>query len=209
MLSYFSIIIYTLFVTIIGFMLNFQVNVLVAWSLLLSHIVSLPSSSPARERMIQYVQNSTNPAILDCLFQHIPLDPYMGNSSKRKDVELPAEVSEAANAAKCAVTTSSVLFSVELLWPIEPVKMASLAGAIFGLMLHNLPAYVRGWFSDIRDRSALSAIESFTKAWCSPTLISNELSQVRVAWSRFSPVLFFYPLLFHSHDMCLLYSPIK
>ncbi|XP_057789666.1 E3 ubiquitin-protein ligase listerin [Salvia miltiorrhiza] len=158
-----------------------RVNVLVAWSLLLSHIVSLPSSSPERERMIQYVQNSTNPGILDCLFQHIPLDPYMGTSSKRKDIELPAEVSEAANAARRAVTTSSILFSVELLWPIEPAKMASLAGAIFGLMLHNLPAYVRGWFSDIRDRSALSAIESFTKAWCSPTLISNELSQIKKA----------------------------
>ncbi|XP_041995812.1 E3 ubiquitin-protein ligase listerin isoform X1 [Salvia splendens] len=158
-----------------------RVNVLVAWSLLLSHIVSLPSSSPERERMIQYVQNSTNPAILDCLFQHIPLDPYMGTTSKRKDIELPAEVSEAANAARRAVTSSSILFSLELLWPIEPAKMASLAGAIFGLMLHNLPAYVRGWFSDIRDRSALSAIESFTKAWCSPTLISNELSQIKKA----------------------------
>ncbi|XP_042045298.1 E3 ubiquitin-protein ligase listerin-like [Salvia splendens] len=158
-----------------------RVNVFVAWSLLLSHIVSLPSSSPERERLIQYVQNSTNPAILDCLFQHIPLDPYMGTSSKRKDIELPAEVSEAANAARRAVTSSSVLFSVELLWPIAPAKMASLAGAIYGLMLHNLPAYVRGWFSDIRDRSALSAIESFTKALCSPTLISNELSQIKKA----------------------------
>lgn len=162
-------------------MLNFQVNVLVAWSLLLSHIVSLPSSSPARERMVQYMQNSINPAILDCLFQHIPLDPYMGTSSKRKDIEIPAAVTAAANAAKRAVTTSSLLFSIESLWPIEPVKMASLAGAIFGLMLRNLPAYVRGWFGDIRDRSASSAIESFTKAWCSPTLISNELSQVCVA----------------------------
>ncbi|KAI3450267.1 hypothetical protein Pfo_006932 [Paulownia fortunei] len=158
-----------------------RVNVLVAWCLLLSHIVSLPSSSPARERMIQYVQDSTNSAILDCLFQHIPLELYMGTSSRKKDIELPTVVSEAANAAMCAITTSSVLFSLELLWPIGPEKMASLAGAVFGLMLHNLPAYVRGWFSDIRDRSASSAIESFTKAWCSPTLISNELSQIKKA----------------------------
>lgn len=186
-------------------MLKSQVNVLVAWSLLLSHIVSLPSSSPARERMVQYVQNSTNPAILDCLFQHIPLEPYMGTSSKRKDVELPAAVSEAANAARRAVTTSSVLVSVKLLWPIEAVKMASLAGAIFGLMLHNLPAYVRGWVNDIRDRSASSAIESFTKSWCSPTLISNELSQVCMTWSKSSFVLSFYPLLYLSHDLGLLY----
>ncbi|PIN19546.1 hypothetical protein CDL12_07777 [Handroanthus impetiginosus] len=158
-----------------------RVNVLVAWCLLLSHIVSLPSSSPARERMIQYVQNSTNSAILDCLFQHIPLELYIGTNSRKKDVELPAAASEAANAATRAITTGSVLFSLECLWPVGPEKMASLAGAAFGLMLHNLPAYVRGWFSDIRDRSTSSAIESFTKAWCSPTLISNELSQIKKA----------------------------
>lgn len=141
-------------------------------------MVSLPSSSPERERIIQYVQDSTSSAILDCIFQHIPLDQYMGSSSRKKDVELPPAVSEAANAAMRAITSSSSTFSLEFLWPIGPEKMASLAGAVFGLMLHNLPAYVRGWFSDIRDRSVSSAIEAFTKAWCSPTLISNELSQV-------------------------------
>ncbi|KAL3829039.1 hypothetical protein ACJIZ3_017841 [Penstemon smallii] len=158
-----------------------RVNVLVAWSLLLSRLVSLPSSSLARERMIQYVQDSTNSAVLDCLFQHIPLELCMGTSSRKKDIELPAAVTEAANAAKCAITTSSVLFAVEFLWPTSPEKVASLAGAVFGLMLHNLPAYVRGWFSDVRDRSGSSAIESFTKSWCSPTLISNELSQIKKA----------------------------
>ncbi|KAL6501147.1 hypothetical protein OROHE_025077 [Orobanche hederae] len=156
-----------------------RVNVLVAWCLLLSHIVSLPSSSPERERVIQYVQDSTNSAILDCLFEYIPLELYMGTRSKKKDIEFPALVSEAANAATRAITTNSLLFSLEFLWPIRPESMASLAGAAFGLMLHNLPAYVRGWFSDICDRSSSSAIESFTKAWCSPTLISNELSQVK------------------------------
>lgn len=155
-----------------------QVNVLVGWCLLLSRLVSLPSASPERENMIQYVQDSTNSAILDCLFQHIPVDLLMSTSSRKKDVELPAAVSEAGNAAMRAITTSSVLFAMELLWPIGPEKLASLAGAVFGLMLHNLPAYVRGWFSDLRDRSVSSAIESFTKTWCSPTLISNELSQV-------------------------------
>lgn len=130
--------------------------------------------------MIQYVQDSTNSAILDCLFQHIPLELLMGTSSKKKDTELPAEVSKAANAATRAITTSSVLFSIEVLWPIGPEKMATLAGVIYGLMLHNFPAYVRGWFNDIRDRSASSGIEAFTKAWCSPTLISNELSQVHM-----------------------------
>jgi hypothetical protein len=95
-------------------------------------------------------------------------------------MELPVDISEAASAVKTAITTGSLLFSIETLWPIEPKKMTSLAGALFGLMLCILPAYVRGWFTDLRDRTASSLIESFTRTWCSPPLIVNELSQVIV-----------------------------
>ena len=158
--------------------MNLQVNAFLAWSLFLSHLLSLPSSSPARERLVQYIQEHADSAILDCLFQHIPLELCLAHSLKKKDVELPTMLSEAASAATRAITGSSVLFCVESLWPIGPEKMASLAGAIFGLMLCILPAYVRGWFGDIRDRFTSAAIESFTKIWCSPPLIRNELSQV-------------------------------
>lgn len=102
----------------------------------------------------------------------------MAQSLKKKDTELPPEIAEVASAATCAIKTGSLLFSVESLWPIEEVKIASLAGAIFGLMLCVLPAFVRGWFTDLRDRSTSTVIESFTRAWCSPALIANELSQV-------------------------------
>lgn len=107
-------------------------------------------------------------------------------SLKKKDIEIPAELSEAATAATRAISTGSLLFYVESLWPVGPVKMASLAGALFGLMLRVLPAYVRQWFSDLRDRSASSLIEYFTKAWCSPPLIADELSQVCESSTFFS-----------------------
>ena len=155
-------------------------NVFLAWSLFLSPLLSLPSSSSASERLIQCIQDSANSTILDCLFQHIPVELFMVPSLRKKALEPPPGVSEAATAATRAITTSSVLFYVESLWPVGPEKMASLAGAIYGLMLRILPAYVRGWFTDIRDCSISSAIESFTKAWCSPPLITNELSQVCV-----------------------------
>ncbi|XP_059626408.1 E3 ubiquitin-protein ligase listerin isoform X2 [Cornus florida] len=159
-----------------------RVNIFLAWSLLLSHLLSLSSSSSARERLVQYIQESSNSTILDCLFQHVPLELLsLTHSLKKKDVQLPADLLDAATAATHAITTSSALFSVESLWPVGPEKMVSLAGAIFGLMLCILPAYVRGWFSNIRDRSTSSAIESFTKTWCSPPLISNELSQIKKA----------------------------
>ncbi|XP_016541797.1 E3 ubiquitin-protein ligase listerin isoform X2 [Capsicum annuum] len=158
-----------------------RIKVFLAWSLLLSHVVSLPSPSPLRERMVQYIQEFATSTVLDCLFQHIPLEFCVRSSLKKKDSELPASVSEAAKSATRAITSSSVLFCLESFWPVGPEKVASLAGAIFGLMLCILPAYVRGWFSDIRDRSTSSSIEFFTRAYCSPVLIMNELSQIKKA----------------------------
>ncbi|XP_060206970.1 E3 ubiquitin-protein ligase listerin isoform X1 [Lycium barbarum] len=158
-----------------------RIKVFLAWSLLLSHVVSLPSSSPLRERMVQYIQEFATSTVLDCLFQHIPLEFCVPSSLKKKDSELPASVSEAAKSATRAIACSSVSFCLESLWPVGPEKVASLAGAIFGLMLCILPAYVRGWFSNIRDRSTSSAIEFFTRAYCSPPLIMNELSQIKKA----------------------------
>ncbi|CAK7351987.1 unnamed protein product [Dovyalis caffra] len=165
----------------IDLMAQERVNLFLAWSLLLSHLWSLPSSSSARKRLVQYVQDSANSMILDCLFHHIPLELCMAHTLKKKDMELPVDISEAATAVKSAITTGSLLFSIESLWPIEPKKMTSLAGALFGLMLRVLPAYVRRWFTDLRDRSTSSLIESFTRTWCSPPLIVNELSQIKKA----------------------------
>lgn len=102
----------------------------------------------------------------------------MIQSLKKKDAELSDGLSKATSAATRATKTGSLLFSVESLWPVELDKISALAGAIFGLMLHVLPAYVRGWFSDLRDRNTSTAIESFTRTCCSPPLIANELSQV-------------------------------
>lgn len=155
-----------------------RVNVFLAWCLVLSYLVSLPSSSSIREKLVQHVQEFASSAILDCLFQHIPLELCV-TQGKKKDLELPAELADIATAATRAIRTGSVLFAVESLWPIRPEKMASLSAAIFGLLLRVLPAYVRVWFSDLRDRSASSAIESFTKTWCSPHLVSDELSQIK------------------------------
>lgn len=153
-------------------------HVFLAWSLLISHLLS-SASSPTREKLIQHINDTSNSIILDCIFQHIPLE-LCAASVKKKFSELPGGISEVAEAATRAITDNSVLFAVESLWPVRPDGMASFAGAIYGLMLKTLPAYVRDWFNDIRDRTSTSAIESFTRTWCSPTLITNELSQVCV-----------------------------
>ncbi|VFQ71782.1 unnamed protein product [Cuscuta campestris] len=156
-----------------------HINILLAWSLLLSHLVSLPSSSPSREKIVQYIQDSSSSSILDCLFMHIPLEFCAPSVVKKKDLELPASISEAARAATRVITCGSAVFALESLWPVQPEKVACLAGATFGLMLQTLPAYVRAWFSDIRNRSTSSAVEFFTKSYCSPPLIAMELSQIK------------------------------
>ncbi|XP_038680260.1 E3 ubiquitin-protein ligase listerin isoform X2 [Tripterygium wilfordii] len=157
-----------------------RVNVFLAWSLFLSHLSSFSLSS-VREQLVQYVLDSTNLIILDCIFQHIPLDSCMSQSQKKRDTEIPAATSAAASAATHAITTGSLLFYVESLWPIDAVKMASLAGALLGLMLRVLPAYARGWFTELRDRSFSPLIESFVRSWCSPPLVANELLQIKKA----------------------------
>ncbi|KAI3987208.1 hypothetical protein MKX01_031692 [Papaver californicum] len=158
-----------------------RVHVFTAWALLLSHLQSLASTSPARQKLVQWVQDFADTRILDCLFEHIPLQTGAMHSSKKKDVELPAGVSEAAAAAKRAIATGSLLFSIESLWPIGTEEMSFLAGALYGSMLRVLPAYVRDWYTRLRDRSTSSAIELFTKAYCSPLLLADELSQIKKA----------------------------
>ncbi|KAI7738214.1 hypothetical protein M8C21_032883 [Ambrosia artemisiifolia] len=155
-----------------------RVHVFVAWSMI-SHLLASPSS-PTKEKLIQHIKDSCNSMILDCIFQHIPLE-LCAASVKKKLSQLPAGISEFAQAASRAIKDNSLLFAVESLWPVGPDGMTSFAGAIYGLMLKTLPAYVREWFNDIRDHTSSSAIESFTRTWCSPPLIAIELSQIKKA----------------------------
>ncbi|XP_020522309.1 E3 ubiquitin-protein ligase listerin isoform X2 [Amborella trichopoda] len=157
-----------------------EANYFVSWSLLLTYLESLPSLSPARERLIQYLQDSGSPStILDYLFLHIPLKLGSSNNLKKRESDTSIETTRATSAAKEAIRTSSSFFVVKSLWPVGPEEVSSLAGAIYGLMLRLLPAFVRSWFTSLRDRSLSSAIEIFTKTWCSPDLLSDELSQIK------------------------------
>jgi hypothetical protein len=58
------------------------------------------------------------------------------------------------------------------------LRMSSLAGSLYGMMIRLLPSFVRTWFTTLRDRSLSYSIESFTRQWCSPPLLLDEFSQV-------------------------------
>ncbi|KAJ1274115.1 hypothetical protein BS78_05G038000 [Paspalum vaginatum] len=155
-----------------------RVNVFIAWALLLSHLQSLPSSSSIRGNVLEYIQEKVSPGILDCIFQHIPVKTA-APSGKKKDAELVPEAEAAAKASKNAISTCSLLPCLESLWPIGTLQMASLAGALYGMMIRLLPSFVRTWFTTLRDRSLSYSIESFTRQWCSPPLLLDEFSQVK------------------------------
>lgn len=159
-----------------------RVRYLLAWSLFLTRLQAVPSLSAARERMVQYIQDFGSPStLLDFLFQHIPLKQSSSPGLKKKGNAAVIEATHAATAARQSAATNSLSFAVEALWPIGIEEMATLAGAVYGLMLRVLPTYVRDWFTSLRDRSAAFSIEAFTTAWCSPQLLADEFSQIQAA----------------------------
>jgi len=70
---------------------------------------------------------------------------------------------------------------VESLWPVKEQNVVVLAGAVYGLLLRVLPACVRIWFTGLRDRSTVSAIENFTSSNCSTHLLADEFSQLQAS----------------------------
>ncbi|KAL2613161.1 hypothetical protein R1flu_024853 [Riccia fluitans] len=164
---------------------SLRVRYLLGWSLYLTRLSSLPSSSSTRERLVQYVQDSdTSATLLDFLFQHIPLEQNVGSSgSRRKSTGISTKTS-IATAATRAAATGSVAFAVEGLWPVQKESIVTLAGAVYGLMLLVLPACVRIWFTGLRDKALASAIEAFTTTHCSPQLLFDEFAKVQESAAR-------------------------
>lgn len=115
------------------------------------------------------------------MFVQLNIDAHAGTSaSRRRTAAAGAKISVAGTSATRAVSSGSVSFAVESLWPVKEENVVVLAGAVYGLLLRVLPACVRIWFTGLRDRSSASAIENFTSSNCSTHLLADEFSQV---WS--------------------------
>ena len=129
--------------------------------------------------MVQYVQDFGSPStLLDFLFQHIPLKQSSSHGLKKKGSAAVIEANNVASAARESTTTKSLFVFMDELWPIGIEEMATLAGAVYGLMLRVLPTYVNDGFTSLQDLSTTFSIEAFTTTWCSPQLLVDEFSQV-------------------------------
>jgi hypothetical protein len=54
-----------------------------------------------------------------------------------------------------------------------------LAAALYRAVLQQLPASARLWFSDLRDRARLAAVETYTTRFESPALLAAEFAAIR------------------------------
>ena len=129
--------------------------------------------------MVQYVQDFGSPStLLDFVFQHIPLKQISSHGLKKKGSAAVIESTNVASTARESTTKNSLSVFVDELWPIGIEEMATLAGAVYGLMLHVLPTYVRDGFTSLQDVFATFSIDAFTTTWCSAQLLADEFSQV-------------------------------
>ena len=97
--------------------------------------------------MVEYVQDFCSPStLLDFLFQHIPLKKSSSHGIKKKGSATVIEATNVASTTRESITTNSLSSFVDELWPIGIEEMATLAGAVYGLMLRVLPTYFHDGF---------------------------------------------------------------
>ncbi|GAQ92748.1 Zinc finger RING-type domain containing protein [Klebsormidium nitens] len=135
---------------------------LLAWSLLLARLRSLPATAPAYEKLVQYVQE-TGAALnlLEVLFQYIPLDLT------------PPKAKAAPKRAASLETPASEWF------PVTKASLPGMAAALYMDVLRVLPACARLWFMDLRERSVAAAVEAYTSGACSSALLEAEFRAVQ------------------------------
>jgi hypothetical protein len=63
--------------------------------------------------------------------------------------------------------------------PLTHSSWRLLAAALYRAVLQQLPASARLWFSDLRDRARLAAVESYTMRFESPALLAAEFAAIR------------------------------
>ena len=139
---------------------------MVAWALLLARLESLPVGSSARRLVIAVLRESGSLApLLDTLVQLLPL------SSKKS-----------APSAAASASTSPCMPVGEALWmtgvPCGPREEETLACSVFSATLSLLPASVRTWHSDLRNRGVASAVEEYTTSRENQRLVAAQLASL-------------------------------
>lgn len=166
-----------------------------AWALLLAHLLASAPDAHGRRLLSQALKEAPAlvPALLDVLLPLLPLAPASGRRESTGGAGASSQLSarspssdDAAGGAAAAGTDDPVaafassLFALELpLRPGDEAQARALAQALYWGVLQALPASARLWFGELRDRGTAAAIERYTAAHVTPSLLAAELAAVR------------------------------
>ena len=138
---------------------------IVAWALLLSRLETLPVSSAARRAVFAMLRESGCLApLLDALVQLLPLGSKKGGS-----------LATATSTPPC-MPVGEALWTTGL--PRSPWGEETLACSVFSVTLSLLPASVRTWHSDLRNRGVASAVEEYTTSRENQRLVAAQLASL-------------------------------
>ena len=142
---------------------------MVAWALLLARLESLPVGSSARRLVFAALRESGCLApLLDTLVQLLPL-------SSNKSGPLGSSAATAASMSPC-LPVGEALWTTGL--PCGPREEEALACSVFSATLSLLPASVRTWHSDLRNRGVASAVEEYTTSRENQRLVAAQLASL-------------------------------
>ncbi|KAJ9505275.1 hypothetical protein QJQ45_023217 [Haematococcus lacustris] len=148
---------------------------LAAWSLLLAHLAATPDGAAGTALLRQALREIPEvvPRLLDRLLPCLPLEQFSpgaksGSSKNTATAGQPGAV--LAHDALKQLRAAGL--------PYGRSASRTVGRAVFGAVLHQLPASSRTWFSDIRDRGVATAVEAYTAARESPALIAAEITDI-------------------------------
>ncbi|GFH27786.1 uncharacterized protein HaLaN_26166 [Haematococcus lacustris] len=148
---------------------------LAAWSLLLAHLAATPDGAAGTALLRQALREIPEvvPRLLDRLLPCLPLEQFSPGAK-------PGSSKNTANAGQPgAVLAHDALKQLRAAGlPYGRSASRTVGRAVFGAVLHQLPASSRTWFSDIRDRGVATAVEAYTAARESPALIAAEITDI-------------------------------
>ena len=137
-------------------------EVLVSWALLLCRLDALPTDSAARRSVVTVLRNSGSiPPLLDTVLGLLPL-----KGGKDSQVTEMTSVQTLLDSLKASGMPSA------------PLEEQDLARSVFSAALSLLPASVRTWHSDLRNRSVASAIEEYTAMHENRRLVAAQLASL-------------------------------
>ena len=137
-------------------------EVLVAWALLLCRLDALPTDSTARRSVVTVLRNSGSiPPLLDTVLGLLPL-----KGGKDSQVTEMTSVQTLLDSLKASGMPSA------------PLEEQGLARSVFSAALSLLPASVRTWHSDLRNRNVASAIEEYTAMHENRRLVAAQLTSL-------------------------------